>query len=95
MNEITAFLLVALAGMALGVFFFLGLWWTVKKMVSSTVPALLFFASLMVRISITLVGFYFVGHADWQRLLACLFGFIVARFVVIRITSAREVSHAS
>ncbi|TAJ16234.1 MAG: ATP synthase subunit I [Rugosibacter sp.] len=94
MNETSALTLAGLVGMALGAFFFLGLWWTIQKAVSSKRPALLFLGSLLLRMSMALAGFYVVGHADWQRLLACLLGFVVTRFIALRITRAQEVSHA-
>jgi F1F0 ATPase subunit 2 len=59
---------------------------------------------MLVRMSIVLLGFYFVGRGDWQRLVACLVGFIIARFIVMRLTrtpieppqsTAKEASHAS
>jgi F1F0 ATPase subunit 2 len=81
MNE---FLIPALAGLFLGAFFFGGLWWTVHKGVSSTRPALWFLGSLLLRTGTVLAGFYFVGHRDWHRLVACLVGFVIARFTVMR-----------
>ena len=92
------------AGLVLGTIFFGGLWWTVRKGVSSKHPALWFLGSMLVRMSIVLLGFYFVGRDDWQRLVACLVGFIIARFIVMRLTrtpieppqsTAKEASHAS
>ena len=92
------------AGLVLGTVFFGGLWWTVRKGVSSKHPALWFLGSMLVRMSIVLLGFYFVGRGDWQRLVACLVGFIIARFIVMRLTrtlieppqsTAKEASHAS
>ncbi len=50
------------AGLLLGAFFFGGLWWTVTRGVSSQRPALWFFASMLLRMSLTLAGFYFVGR---------------------------------
>ena len=50
-----------LAGRLLGAIFFGGLWWTVRKGVSSNAPALWFFGSLLLRMSIVLAGFYFVS----------------------------------
>lgn len=103
MNEMPALALAGLAGLALGAFFFGGLWWTIQNAILSQRPALLFLGSLMLRMCIALAGFYFVGHAEWQRLLACLFGFILARFLVLRLTHpavepksshSRQVSHA-
>ena len=86
MNETLQLALVLLAGLLLGALFFGGLWWTVLKGVSAGQPALWFFASLLLRTAIVLGGFYFVAGGHWKRLLLCLLGFIVARFVVIRLT---------
>src|SRR5471030_2966708 len=84
-----SFLILALAlvtGLLLGATFFGGLWWTVRKGVSAKQPALWFLTSMLTRMGIVLAGFYFVGHGDWRRLASCLLGFIVARFIVIRLT---------
>ena len=70
------------AGGRLGAMVFGGLWWTVRKGLSSKHPALWFFCSLLLRMSIVLAGFYFVGLGHWQRLLVCLLGFVLARFFV-------------
>ena len=54
--------------------------------------------SLLLRTGIALAGFYFVAGADWKRMLLCLLGFIIARFVIMRLTDvhmARGASHAS
>jgi F1F0 ATPase subunit 2 len=91
------FMLLALpftAGLLLGALFFGGLWWTVIKGVSSRRPALWFFGSLMLRLSITLAGFYFVARENWQRWLLCLLGFVLARLVVKWLTRA-PVEHRS
>ncbi len=74
------------AGALLGALFFGGLWWTVRKGVSSQRPALWFFGSMLLRMSITLPGFYLVGRENWERWLLCLLGFILARFVVQGLT---------
>jgi F1F0 ATPase subunit 2 len=86
MNEFSGRVLALAAGLLLGSVFFGGLWWTVRKGVSSTHPALWFLGSLLLRMGLVLVGFYFVGRGSWQRLVACLLGFIVARFIVMRLT---------
>ena len=79
MNEILTLVLALAAGVLLGAIFFGGLWWTVRKGVSSERPALWFFGSLLLRMSITLAGFYFVARGHWERLLLCLLGFVMAR----------------
>jgi F1F0 ATPase subunit 2 len=104
MNNFIIPALALVAGLVLGTVFFGGLWWTVRKGVSSKHLALWFLGSMLVRMSIVLLGFYFVGRGDWQRLVACLVGFIIARFIVMRLTrtpieppqsTAKEASHAS
>ena len=94
MSEMPSFTLASVAGVALGIFFFGGLWWTVRRLVSKQHPALWFLGSWVLRVGIALAGFYLVGHTDWRRMLACLLGFVLARFIVLRITRTQEVSHA-
>jgi len=86
MNETLTLALALLAGLLLGAIFFGGLWWTVRKGVLSKQPALWFFGSLLLRTSITLAGFYFVGREHWERLVVCLLGFVIARFILTRLT---------
>jgi F1F0 ATPase subunit 2 len=94
MNEAVALMLAALAGAALGVIFFGGLWWTVRRGATSAQPALWFFCSLSLRMCIVLAGVYIVAGANWQRLLLCLLGFTAARLMVTRWTRTMEVRHA-
>ena len=103
MNETLALVLSGGAGLMLGAIFFGGLWWTVNKGVSSQQPALWFLGSFLVRMSITLTGFYFIGRGNWERLLVCLLGFLTARVLVTWMTRSsgaernrrtQEVSHA-
>jgi F1F0 ATPase subunit 2 len=95
MNECVTLALVWVAGFLLGAIFFGGLWWTVRKGVSSKQPALWFFGSLLLRMSIALAGFYFVSGGHWERLLLCLLGFVVARFIVTRLTRPPVEHHNS
>jgi F1F0 ATPase subunit 2 len=102
MNEALSLAFAVVAGMLLGAIFFAGLWWTVRKAVASKHPALWFLSSMLLRMSIVLLGFYFILGDNWMRLLAGLLGFIVARLIVLRLTQgvgqisqlAQEASHA-
>ena len=85
MNEMLSLASALVAGVLLGAFFFGGLWWTVRKAVSSKQPALWFLGSMLLRTGIVLSGFYFVSGGDWKRLLASLLGFIIARLIVTRL----------
>jgi F1F0 ATPase subunit 2 len=90
MNDVLNLVLALTAGLVLGSMFFGGLWWTIQKGLSSHRPALWFFGSLLVRTSLALAGFYFVFSGRWERLMACLLGFILARLIVSRLTSPRK-----
>jgi F1F0 ATPase subunit 2 len=82
-----------IAGIALGCLFFGGLWLTVKKAVGSKYTALWVLASAVSRTGIILIGFYFVADGSWQRLLICVLGFIVARFVTMYLTKYYDQKH--
>lgn len=92
MHELLSWLLVALAGTGLGVLFFGGLWWTVRRGVASRQPALWFLGSLLLRMGVVVAGFVMVGANDWRRVLLCLFGFVLARFAITWLT--RTPAHA-
>jgi F1F0 ATPase subunit 2 len=103
MNEALSLAIAMVTGVLLGVMFFGGLWWTVRKSFSSKQPALWLFGSLLLRMSIALAGFYFVSGGHWERLLVCLLGFVMARLIVTRLTGppvedpnaqAKEAVHA-
>jgi len=104
MNENLILVAALIAGIALGIIFFGGLWWTVQKGVTSEQPALWFLGSFILRMSIVLVGFYLVGHGQWKQMMACLLGWIIARLIVTALTASlvkqpnsttKEMSHAS
>ncbi len=90
MSETLGLVLALMAGVLLGAIFFGGLWWTVRKSFSSKLPALWFLGSSLLRTIIILAGFYFIALGHWQRLLAALLGFALARLMVTRLTRALE-----
>jgi F1F0 ATPase subunit 2 len=93
MSETQTLMLAWVEGGLLGAIFFGGLWWTVRKGLSSTQPALWFFGSLMLRMSTASTGFYFASGGDWQRLLLCLLGFVMASLLVRRLTRPSREGH--
>jgi F1F0 ATPase subunit 2 len=72
------------AGVALGLFYFGGLWLTLRLLPPSRYAGLLVSGSLLVRMGITLPGFYLVMGGRAERLVACLLGFIAARVLLAR-----------
>lgn len=78
------------AGVLLGVMFYGGLWWTVKRALMSKREALWFSGSGLLRTVVVMAGFYFVARNDWKRLVVCLLGFIVSRLMITRLTRFAE-----
>ncbi len=81
MNSYSPFILSAVAGMGLGLVFYGGLYLTVTHGLRSPRPGLWFFGSFLLRMSLVLTGLYFVSEGQWQRIIACLSGFIVTGVV--------------
>lgn len=79
------------SGCLLGLFYFGLLWQTVQRIPGSRNPALLVFGSFLVRIAMALTTFYFVMSGRWERILACLLGFLIVRqFLIARIRPRRD-----
>ena len=90
MNEFLYLMLALLEGILLGVFFFAGLWWTVRQLDSSKHVSLLFLTSMLLRTSVVILGFYFILGDNWQRLLAGLLGFVIARIIITRFARSTD-----
>jgi F1F0 ATPase subunit 2 len=78
-------ILAVLAGLALGLFYFGGLWLTIRRIASSRRPGMLMLAGFVIRLLVTLCGFYLVMNGRWERILACLVGFLAIRFAMTRV----------
>ena len=95
MHDILTLILVWLTGGVLGAIFFGGLLWTVRRVATSRHPALLVFCSLVLRMGISLYGFYIIADQQWDRMLLCLLGFIMVRFIITWMTRPRPVQDVS
>lgn len=73
-------------GTLLGAAFYGSLWWTVRRGLVSSRPALWFFCGMALRTGVALTGIYLVGDGHWERLATCLAGFVIARHPVARLT---------
>ncbi len=71
-------------GLALGAIYLGGLWLTVRSLPTMRQPAFWFLASFVLRVSIVLAGFYVIMQGRWERLIACMVGFLFARTILIR-----------
>jgi len=79
MTTVVILLLALVAGLGLGLIFFGGLWLTVRQLADTRHPWLLFAMSFVVRLALVVAGMYLVMDNSWQRMLACLAGFIIMR----------------
>ena len=84
MTEVSKFGGALIGGLALGAFFFVGLWWTVRRGVMAAQPAAVFLGSMVLRTLVVMVGFYYLGRGDWRNIAGTLTGFVLARFIVTR-----------
>lgn len=69
-----------LLGLALGIFFYAGLWFTVKRLPGARHPALLALGSFWTRMLIVLAGFVFIIENRWEYALVVFAGFVAGRF---------------
>lgn len=69
-------------GLLLGVFFYGGLWLTVRRLATARHPFALTLGSLFLRTGVTLAGFLCVIGGRWQNAVVALIGFTAARFLL-------------
>ena len=93
MIETIHLMLATSAGLLFGTIFYGGLWWTVNYGITRQRPTLWFIGSLCIRMSIALIGIYFVSLGHWQQLVFCLLGFITARLAISWFTRMPQDSH--
>jgi F1F0 ATPase subunit 2 len=89
-----AILFALLGGILLGIFYFSGLWFTVRSLPSSRHPALLTLGSFLGRMIITLAGFYFLMGSRVENLLVGLLGFLLARQLLFKVLRPEKAGRA-
>ncbi|MCW9705850.1 ATP synthase subunit I [Fodinibius salsisoli] len=72
-----------IAGLLLGTIYFMGLWYTVKKITGKGRPYLLVFCSFVIRISLVLFGFYLLVLLHWSYLILAFLTFLLTRQMII------------
>lgn len=95
MIEAVNLLAAFLAGMAIGGFFFAGLWWTVRHLTTVANPGWLVLASFVLRMGAVIAIFFLLFRDHGDRLVAALAGFVAARAVCIRWLPARASKEGS
>jgi F1F0 ATPase subunit 2 len=82
LNTVFILILMFLAGLALGAFYFIGLWQTLRRVAQTQSRAHLLAASFVVRLAIVLTAFFFLMDGHWERLAAAMTGFVVMRKIL-------------
>lgn len=77
-------------GLAIGFFYYGGLWMTFQRIRSSGWTEFLTVASFLVRTLVAAGAFLWLMRGDMNRLLAMLVGFMTARFIMTRYFEADE-----
>lgn len=72
-----------LAGMALGAAYLAALWLTVRRLPRVQNPALWLIAGAALRLAILLPALLWIMDSQWQRLLACVLGFVLVRVAIL------------
>jgi F1F0 ATPase subunit 2 len=85
LTSLPLLLLVLAAGFALGLAFFASLWFTVRRLPGSANPIPLLLLGGLLRLVGSLVVMALLAAGDWQRLLAALLGFVLARILLVRL----------
>jgi len=93
MIELLEWLAAASFGGFLAVFYFGGLWWTVRQMPTARHPVAMYFGSLVSRLSVALAVLGVVAvSCPWHTLVACLLGFMIARLALIQLLGNDDAS---
>ena len=96
MNGHTVIILMVMfaAGLALGAFYFLGLWQTLRRLPKTPNRAGLLLASFVFRITIVLAALFFLMDGRWERAAAVMIGFIVMRRILTYRLGPEQVAEA-
>lgn len=71
------------AGMALGLIYFGGLWWTLRHLSGMRRPVLLTVGSFLLRTALVVAGLCLITSGRWERLLVGLLGFLLMRQILL------------
>jgi F1F0 ATPase subunit 2 len=84
MTELASWLLAVFGGLVLGLFYFAGLWFTLRRLPGHPHPALWVACSFLLRLAVSLTGFYMILGPDRSltRLGIALLAFLAVRVVL-------------
>lgn len=79
-----------MGGVGVGLFYFGGLWWTVRQLPSRRYPWLWALGSFLVRGGLSVMAFYWITGGRWEPVVMSLGGFLVVRTVMVRWLGLRQ-----
>jgi F1F0 ATPase subunit 2 len=94
MNELINLALGLVWGAVLGVFYFGGLWLTIRHLPQSQQPSLLTLGSFLGRSAVCLFGFYLAVGNSLEVLIFSLAGFVLTKMALVRIMGPNSRTHA-
>jgi len=83
-------ILSVLTGVALGLFFYGGLWFTVRRLLTSDHPVLLTLGSFWIRLLVVLAAFLFLTKQGIEYVALAMASFILGRLAVSKFLPARR-----
>lgn len=90
MNNILLLLVALAGGMVVSLVYFGGLKVTIDHIVTARNPALLMIGSYLLRTVFAILAFYIIMNGELIRLIACIIGFILGRFLLIRLLGPQK-----
>lgn len=72
------------AGVLIGLFYFHGLWVTIRTMPKTKRPAAVLMMSFFIRTALVVCSFFLMAAGRWDRLLPAIAGFILSRMIITR-----------
>jgi len=83
MNAWSPLIVTFSAGLGLGLFFFGGLWVTIRCLAASPCPRLMFWGSFLIRHLLTIALFVVLCQKDWGKWAATMAGFLAMRTALL------------
>lgn len=82
--SVAAGVLLFLLGVVLSLFYFGGLWWTVRRIPSASHPGWLYGVSTILRLGVVFTVLVLLITDDWRGFFLALAGFLIARLWFVR-----------
>jgi F1F0 ATPase subunit 2 len=82
MNTMISLALMFTAGLALGAFYFISLWQTLRRLPRTESRVRLLIISYVLRLAVVLTVLYLLMDGHWERLAAAMVGFVLMRKIL-------------